>query len=601
MSTRVYGPSVPREPGFTFGSFRLQPDGTLLHHNEQVHVPPKEMAALRLLLEHAGQIVSPKQIREALWGDVHVTGDSVPRCISSLRARLESEECIQTVYKRGYRLQWPVQRDFGVAEAENLPRLAIVPFASGPNVPEHLGQAVAEEAAARLTAVRPQVFSMLARDSVFTLAARGMNAQQVGETLKADLVLTGTLHAMASQIRLRAEMVRVHDGTQIWVEDLMAARERASSLETLLAERLAFRAGGGPMASGTDDRAGIDPEAYSTFLRGRYEWQSLERHRMQEGIRSLHRAAELDPKLTQAHVEQVRASIAQELFGFLPAKEAAAHIRHVADRLPPRSESRDSILPGLGWIAFHVDRDLAAALRLMGQTEHLPFDPWRARMRALLAASRRRFSEACELLQEGLDADPYSPWINASLAWVNHLAGDTHESLRQTARCLELAPGHAATCLFGGMILAFNGQLDRAVGLAEELAQRAPYLDMAIAVHAYTLACQDQRAKAEEWLERLQWLGRERFAMRSFAAAGYLALGQRQEALDELRAADADRCPWFFQMLADPRLAALSDEPEFQRMQAELEVMEAAAARAAETEASVEEQLKSNAAEIALT
>jgi DNA-binding winged helix-turn-helix (wHTH) protein/tetratricopeptide (TPR) repeat protein len=564
------------------------PDGTLLRQNEQVHIPPKEMAALRLLLEHAGQIVSPRQIREALWGEIHVTADSVPRCISSLRARLECEECIQTVYKRGYRLQWPVHREFGEAEAENLPRLAIVPFANGPNVPEHLGHAIAEETAARLTAARPQIFSMLARDSVFTLAARGLSAQQVGETLKADLVLTGTLHSITSQIRLRAEMVRVFDGTQIWVEDLMAAREGAASLERMLTERLAFRAGSGAMASGTDEGAGTDPEAYNSFLRGRYEWQSLERHRMQEGIRHLYRAAELDPRLLQARVELVRATVAQELFGFIPPRTAAEHIRHIAGTLPPHSKFRDAILPSLGWIAFHVDRDLPSALRLMAQAEHLPFDPWRARMRALMAASRRRFSEASELLQEGLDADPYSPWINASLAWISHLAGNTHESLRQAERCLELAPGHAATCLFGGMILAFNGEFNRADGLAEELARRAPYLDIAIAVHAYVLACRDERAKAREWLERLQWLGRERFTMRSFAAAAYLALGLRDEAIEELRAANADRCPWFFQMVADPRLAALNGAPEFQRIQAELEDMEPAAEVPAETGASAE-------------
>jgi len=77
------------DPGFSFGGFRLEPDGTLLHGEAVVHLPPKELAALRLLLAHAGQIVSPLQLRQALWGDVHVTADSVPKCLSSLRARLE--------------------------------------------------------------------------------------------------------------------------------------------------------------------------------------------------------------------------------------------------------------------------------------------------------------------------------------------------------------------------------------------------------------------------------------------------------------------------------------------------------------------------------
>jgi len=565
---------VPVEPGFTFGAFRLEPDGTLLHQDAHVHVPPKELAALRLLLQNAGKIVTPKQLREALWGEVHVTEDSIPRCISSLRARLESEECIQTIYKRGYRLMWPVHRSDATTESI-LPRLAIVPFAGGTNVPEHLGQAVAEEATARLTAARPQVFSMLARDSVFALTAQHMSAQQVGEALKADLVLTGTVQALASKYRLRAEMVRIQDGTQIWVEDVLVAQDQAAGLESKLVERLMFRAGCESALPAAQD-AGIDPHAYDIFLRGRYEWQTLDRHRMQEGMRHLHHAAELDPNLTQAHAELVRACIAQELFGFMSPATAAELVRSFAQRLPAHSVEHDAILPGLGWIAFHVDRDLGAALRAFDRGASLPFDPWRARMRGLLAASRHRFDEALDLLQASLKVDPYSPWINASLAWVYHLAGNAPQSVLQIERCLEHSADHAATRVFGGIILAFNGDVRRAAELTTGLERQAPYFDMATAVRAYALACKGEREQAEEWLERLQWLARERYMMRSFTAAAYVALGDHEGAMAELRAANEERCPWFFQMLADPCLGALREIPEFRQMRALLEGMESA-------------------------
>jgi TolB-like protein len=82
---------------------------------------------------------------------------------------------------------------------------------------------------------------VLARDSVFTLAARGLTAQQVGETLKADLVLTGTLRNLPAHFRLRAEMIRVEDGTQLWVEDVLVPQSRIAGLESELIERLVFR------------------------------------------------------------------------------------------------------------------------------------------------------------------------------------------------------------------------------------------------------------------------------------------------------------------------------------------------------------------------
>ena len=81
-------------------------------------------------------------------------------------------------------------------------------------------------------------------------------------------------------------------------------------------------------------------------------------------------------------------------------------------------------------------------------------------------------------------------------------------------------------------------------------------------------------------MERLQWLSRERFVLRSFNPAVYVALGDLQGAISELRAAADSRCPWFFQMLADPRLKPLRGQQEFEGMRGLLNAMESAAAEA---------------------
>jgi hypothetical protein len=51
-------------------------------------------------------------------------------------------------------------------------------------------------------------------------------------------------------------------------------------------------------------------------------------------------------------------------------------------------------------------------------------------------------------------------------------------------------------------------------------------------------------------------------------------LGDLESAQKELCAAERERCPWFFQMLADPRLKPLHGRPEFSRMQAILPHLE---------------------------
>jgi DNA-binding winged helix-turn-helix (wHTH) protein len=598
-------------PGFSFANFRLETDGTLRRGNALIHLPPKELAALRLLLQNAGKVVTPLQLRQELWGDVHVTADSVPKCLSSLRERLEPEKCIQTIYKRGYRFSAEVRQD-GAATARTLPRLAVMPFATGCAVPEHLGSAVAEEAIVRLTNTRPPIVSLLARDSVFTLALHGQTAQQIGDALKADLVLTGSLRALPAHFRLRAEMIRVKDGTQIWVEDLLVAKNRVAGLESELVARLLFRLGGevpgdarGALASSLERlSASAAPEAenpgepqqreaYELFQHAHHEWQTLQRHRMQDALQHLIRATELDPSLIAAHVDLANLSVAEAFYGFMPPAVAAGYVRRaaafgsplatsgetVAPSIPDLALRSKTLLPAVGWISFHVDHDLPTALEAFSLSAHLPHDPWIARLRVMFALSRHRFAEAYDLLQAALKEDSYSPWLHARLAWTLHLDGRIAESIDQIRHALALFPNHGFISLYGAVILAFNDNASRAVQLAQGLAKRSPYFDLATAVHAYALARAGRSDEARTILERLQWLSRERFVPSSFTPAAYAALGDTETAVAELRNSAEAHCPWFFQTLADPRLAPLHDHPEFQKLQTVLPRMEAAAAR----------------------
>lgn len=583
-------------PEYLFAGFRLQPDGTLLRGETQIHLPPKELAALQLLIASGGRIVTPQELQKALWGDTHVTPDSLLKCVSSLRAKLQPEECIQTLYKRGYRFVANVRTD--ESSGNRIPCLAILPFTTGFSVPDHLGSVVAEEVMVRLTSIRPAMVKVLARDSVFTLAGRGLTAQQTGESLHADIAMAGTINAMPMHFRLRIEMIRVADGAQIWVEDVLVRRDVIAGPESELASRLAFRlrcestswldrwrseeialAASAEDTSDSQMEAQAEAsahrfEAYEVFQRAHHEWQSLQRHRMQDGLQHLLRATELDPSLVGARVDLVNLCVTQCFYGFMSPATEADIVRRTVETFPNRDVHAEAVLPALGWISFHYDRNLPEALELIGLSSHLGHDPWITRVRSMLAMSRHRFEEAIERLKAAIVLDPYAPWLHARLAWAYHLSGNAAESVERIKIALSLFPEHEGAALYGSVILAYNGSTDRAVALAHELSERLPYFDLASSVHAYTLARAGEHKEASFMLERLQWLSRERFLLRSFLPAAYLALGDKESALAELRAADESRCPWFFQTLADPRLAELHGHPDFELMRASLAEME---------------------------
>ena len=567
------------EPTVTFAGFRLEPDGTLFRGPSIVHLPARELAALRMLLAHAGQIVTPQHLLQELWGGVHVSADSVPKCLSSLRARLAPEECIQTVYKRGYRFSAQVRHQHASA-ADVLPRLAIMPFEAGSGFPAHLGLGVVEETIDRLVNLRPAVVSVLARDSVFALARDSRTALAIGQELNADYVLTGTLRALPAHYRLRASMIRVEDGAEIWVEDLLVERDQIGALESELVGRVAFRLGSKLVsisAAAQPPRAEVEPqrlEAYHSYLKSRFQCQTLERHRLQDGFQQLLRATEIDPSLTTAQVDLAHLCCVQAFYGFMSPAVAAQNIRRAAQAIPEYTTHAEMAMPAVGWISYHVDRDLRTAIDSFSRSSGLPYDSRFSRLRVMFALSRHRFDEAIELMHVALREDPFSPLLQARMAWALHLAGRGEESLNQIRRAFQLFPTYEWVSVYGSIIASASGEAAWGLQLAEELAQRHPYFDIATATHAYALARSGRGGEASALLERLQWLSRERFVLRSFTAAVYVALADSRSALAELQMSDESRCPWFFQMLADPRLRPLEQSPEFAAMKAMHAAME---------------------------
>ena len=158
-----------------------------------------------------------------------------------------------------------------------------------------------------------------------------------------------------------------------------------------------------------------------------------------------------------------------------------------------------------------------------------------------------------------------------------HLAGERDASLAQIRKAIDFSSEYDNSLFFGAMILGYNGEAERAIQLAESLAARSSHYDLAISAHAYALACAGRAEESHGLLEQLDWLSRERFVLNTLNAATNVVLGEADAALEELRNANENRCPWFFHMLADPRLKPLKGRPEFAALESLLVAMEAGA------------------------
>ena|SRR5438270_6300231 len=95
---------------YRFGGFELDLAlGELLENGQPVAIQPKPLLLLTHLVKNAGKVVSPQELVDVLWPDVHVSEASLNQAVSRLRTTLgetsRNAVFLETVPRRGYRFR----------------------------------------------------------------------------------------------------------------------------------------------------------------------------------------------------------------------------------------------------------------------------------------------------------------------------------------------------------------------------------------------------------------------------------------------------------------------------------------------------------------
>lgn len=267
-------PALANPPArvYQFDSFMLdQTEGILLCGRTSVALPPKVFDVLSVLVESAGHLVTKATLLEKVWPDTFVEEANVSINIAILRKILgESaggQPYIETVRKRGYRFVAKVLELEG-ANALNVLRhepetvlvvsqesklglsgfnsLAVLPFENESKDPdvEYLADGLTESIINSFSHLED--FRVIGRNTVFRYKAKSADPQKIGEELRVRSLLTGRILRLGDQIIIRAEVVDVKEGWQIWGEQyhrkfsdlLMVQEEIAEEISKTLRFRL---------------------------------------------------------------------------------------------------------------------------------------------------------------------------------------------------------------------------------------------------------------------------------------------------------------------------------------------------------------------------
>ena len=205
---------------------------------------------LRLMLEHAGDVVTRDELRQRLWPDgtfvdfEHSLNAAIKRLRAALGDDADHPRFVETVPRRGYRfiasVGAPDAAPVAAAPAPKL-RLAVLPFSnlSDDSAQEYFSDGLTEEMIAQLGTLLRGRIGVLARWSSMVFKGSLQRAREVGEALRADYLLEGSVRREANRVRITARLIETREETQLWSDTYERSVTDYLSLQTEVATRIA--------------------------------------------------------------------------------------------------------------------------------------------------------------------------------------------------------------------------------------------------------------------------------------------------------------------------------------------------------------------------
>ena len=356
---------------FQFGDFELDLLAyKLLRSGQPIHLERRPMELLILLVQRRHQLVSRAEIAKRLWNagefvDFEVgVNTAIRKLRQALRDSRESPAFIETISGKGYRFIAPVNAVLLSHRQEAIESLAVLPFVNECGDPdaEYLSDGITEDLINSLSQICN--LRVMARSTVFRYRGSGIDPQKAGNDLHVRAVVWGRLLQRASTMIIRAELMDVATGAQLWggqynrkAEDVFALQE---DLSREISEKLRLQLTGDEKKRLTK-RHTEDAGAYRLYLKGRYHWNKRSPEDFGKAIEHFRQAIEKDPDYSLAYAGVADSYAYLSFFSVIAPREAMPKAKAAAAKGLEIDKDLAEAHVSLGYISFTYDGDWPAA------------------------------------------------------------------------------------------------------------------------------------------------------------------------------------------------------------------------------------------------
>jgi tetratricopeptide (TPR) repeat protein len=285
---------------------------------------------------------------------------------------------------------------------------------------------------------------------------------------------------------------------------------------------------------------------------------------LKQSIEYFKQAIEKDPDYALAHAGMADSYSSLGYWGGLPPRTVFPRARKAAEQALALDSKLAEAHTSLGYIKLHFDWDWPAAEAAFQRAiavdqQNASAYHWYAH--CLLVMGRN--DEALAKSKRALELDPLEPNITAHLGWHYYYVRDYDRAIEYLRPVVEMDPKAWAVHHFLAMAYAQKARYPEALAESRAATAAAPGKTTLEAMLGYIYGVSDNKREAQDVLDRLTELSRQRYISPYDLAVAHMGLGHDDEAGAELRRAGAERSPHLVLLRVEPIFDRLSSDPRF--------------------------------------
>ena len=303
----------------------------------------------------------------------------------------------------------PGEKSEPVQAKQNKTSITVLPFRNiGPsNNESFLADGMHEEIDAMLSMTPSLTVKNASR-----MKDMALDPRSVGEALKVDSVLTGTVRQSGAQLRVTVKLVNTKTEENIWASTFDKSESDIFSVQREIAQKvvegLKLKLGAGQQDL-IVNRQTKDLEAYNLYINGRRMWKTRTREGMRDSIEKFEIALSKDPDFALAYVGIADAYNQLVMYGHSPPEVSFPKAKEELKKALALNDSLSEAHASFGFIQYVYDCNWDAALKSLIKALNLnPNYPDARRWLSHVHITMGNYSLALEEIDNGINLEPNS-------------------------------------------------------------------------------------------------------------------------------------------------------------------------------------------------